>query len=203
MSIVVAVQKRGQIHVASDSQSNYGQTMRLQTDNVLAAKLQRVGASYIGHVGHGLYEDLLNRFVLGPDKTFKFSTRADVFDFFVRFYGELQKAGLVVNTQPDDQQSPFAGLGSEFIVASTHGIFYVCSDMGTTEVRQYIAIGSGRGYALGALHALYGDNELSACTLALAGVKAAMAFDVNCGGEVALFPVVEPIAETLDRIQDR
>ncbi len=61
--------------------------------------------------------------------------------------------------------------------------------MATTGVAKYMAIGSGEGYALGALYALYGQ-DITAYALAQAGVKAAMAFGINCGGDVALYPVV-------------
>ena len=191
MSIIVAVRKHGQIWVAADTQSNYGQTMCLP--NVRTEKVWPVGDSFVGHVGYGVYEDLFARFILGvpaPNEGWRLHTRAQVYDFFLGFYGALQEAGIIVNQQPDDKESPFAGLAAEFVVAGTGGIFYVCADMGTSEIHQYIAIGSGHRYALGALHALYDVEEEGAGSLASVGVEAAMAFDINCGGEVALYPVV-------------
>ena len=51
-----------------------------------------------------------------------------------------------------------------------------------TQFQQYYAIGSGAGYALGALHALYGDH--SPTETARRAVQAAIDLDIYCGGEI-------------------
>jgi ATP-dependent protease HslVU (ClpYQ) peptidase subunit len=91
-----------------------------------------------------------------------------------------------VNDQRPDDESPFGDLDASFLVASSSGIFSVACDMSVTEFAQYYAIGSGAPYALGALHALYGDRA-DAEAIARKAVSAATALDIYCGGATTLF----------------
>ena len=91
---------------------------------------------------------------------------------------------VFVNDQPGkENETPFASLDATFLVASPTGIFLVSSNMSVSEFRQFYAIGSGGDYAIGAVHALY--NEVNdPADLAQRGVRAAIAYDSCCGGEI-------------------
>ena len=55
--------------------------------------------------------------------------------------------------------------------------------MSVTAFQKYYAIGSGTDYALGAVSAIYEDSA-DAVTVCRKAIKAAIDFDVHCGGDI-------------------
>jgi ATP-dependent protease HslVU (ClpYQ) peptidase subunit len=110
---------------------------------------------------------------------------ASIFLFFRNFWKALHQRYAFVNDQCSESDSPFGDLDASFLVAADSGIFYVACDMSVTEFDQYYAVGSGAGYALGAMHALYGGKH-DAEFVARRAVAAASALDIYCGGDVNL-----------------
>ncbi len=183
MSIAVAVRKRDQIVVAADSQESFDDR-RVLRDNHGASKIVRAGSSYIANTGWGAYDNILRDYLARISRPRLGSERA-VFAFFIAFWRQLHKRYQFVNDQPGehDDPTPFADLDSSFLVVNRSGIYYVSSNISVMEFTKYYAIGSGASYALGALHALYGQ-PLAADALARRACEAASAFDVGCGGDI-------------------
>jgi len=183
MSIAVAVRKRDQIVVAADSQESFDDR-RVLRDNHGASKIVRAGSSYIASTGWGAYDNILRDYLARISRPRLGSERA-VFAFFIAFWRQLHKRYQFVNDQPgeNDDPTPFADLDSSFLVVNRSGIYYVSSNISVMEFTKYYAIGSGASYALGALHALYGQ-PLAADALARHACEAASAFDVGCGGDI-------------------
>ena len=182
MSVIVAVRHASQIVIAADTQDNFGD-LRPPAENHEALKLREVGDAVLGSSGWALYDDIFGHY-LAKQRRVRLHDRRSIFDFFVRFWKELHRAYPFVNDQPGkESDSPFANLDASFLVASPGGIFLVSSNMSVSEFRQYYAIGSGGDYAIGALHALYGEVK-SAAKLAERAVRAGMAYDAACGGRV-------------------
>ncbi len=92
----------------------------------------------------------------------------------------------LLNDQANTDKDPFADLDSSFLVASRNGIYGISSNLSVCQFKQYHAIGSGCDYAFGALYALY-DSSLGAEAIARAAVEAAIRFDTDCGGEIAMY----------------
>ena len=182
MSVIVAVRHASQIVIAADTQDNFGD-LRPPAENHEALKLREVGDAVLGSSGWALYDDIFGHY-LAKQKRVRLHDRRSIFDFFVRFWKELHRAYPFVNDQPGKEaDSPFANLDATFLVASPAGIFLVSSNMSVSEFRQYYAIGSGGDYAIGAMHALYGEVKNPA-EIAERAVRAAMAYDACCGGRV-------------------
>jgi ATP-dependent HslUV protease subunit HslV len=184
MSVIVAVRQTSQIVIAADTQDNFGD-LRPPAENHEAIKLREVGDAILGSSGWALYDDIFGHY-LAKRKNVRLHDRKAIFDFFVRFWKELHRAYPFVNDQPGkESDSPFANLDATFLVASPAGIFLVSSNMSVSEFRQYYAIGSGGDYAIGAMHALYGELKNPA-HIAERAVRAGMAYDSACGGRVDL-----------------
>jgi ATP-dependent protease HslVU (ClpYQ) peptidase subunit len=184
MSIALAIEKNGELILAADTLTSFGHT---KVPPVLhaAEKVRRVGASFLATTGWGLYENILDD-VIARRKNIRLGSSEQVFDFFLRLWGDLHKKYSFVNDQIDEKEAgPFGNLDSTFIVAGRAGIFYVGPDMSVTKVKHYFAIGSGAPFALGALHALR-DSKLDAEEIARRAVESAIAFDTYCGGEVQI-----------------
>ena len=187
MSVAVAVSKGRTVALAADTQENFGDRRVLRGDHS-SSKIMKVGASYVAQTGWGLYENILTDYLAkapGP----RFRNEREIFAFFTRFWKRMRKDYSFVNDQPmEDDQSPFADLDASFLIVNSGGIFHVTGQMSVTRFKRFDAIGSGGPYALGALHALYGETH-GAEEIARRACASAVHFDISCGGEIDLFTV--------------
>jgi ATP-dependent protease HslVU (ClpYQ) peptidase subunit len=183
MSIAVAVRTTDQIVLATDSKRTFGGGA-VPVDNLRDVKIRRVGGAYIATTGWGVYTNILEDYLRGARQP-RLVDSASIFTFFRNFWKALHQRYAFVNDQCSETDSPFGDLDASFLVVAASGIFYVACDMSVTEFDQYYAVGSGAGYALGAMHALYGGKN-SAELVARRAVAAATALDIYCGGEVNL-----------------
>jgi ATP-dependent protease HslVU (ClpYQ) peptidase subunit len=189
MSVAVAVRKGGVIAIAADSQENFGDCKMLRR-NLRSSKIVALGSSYLATSGWGLYENILED-QLARGAAPRLGSRAAIFSFFLRLWRQMGKKYSLVNDQPNqDNPSPFADLDSSFLVANRGGIYHVSGNLTVSEFHAYYAVGSGAPYALGALHALFGER-LGAEALARRACEAATEFDVYCGGEIDVFTLKE------------
>jgi ATP-dependent protease HslVU (ClpYQ) peptidase subunit len=187
MSVAVAVSKGRTVAIAADTQENFGDR-RVHRGDHGSSKIMKVGASYIAQTGWGLYENILGDY-LAKAPAPRFRNEREIFAFFNRFWKRMRKDYSFVNDQPmDDDKSPFADLDASFLIVNSGGIFHVTGQMSATRFTRFDAIGSGGPYALGALHALYGE-PLDAKETARRAAAAACHFDISCGGELDVFTV--------------
>ena len=183
MSIAVAVRVADEIVIATDSKRTFG-SGAVPEHNLRDAKMRKIGDAYLATTGWGVYTNIMDDY-LRAGRTPKLTDSASIFSFFRTFWKVLHDRYAFVNDQCSEPDSPFGDLDASFLVASAHGIFYVACDMSVTEFEQYYAVGSGAGYALGAMHTLYGGRQ-SAEAIARRAVAAASALDIYCGGDVNL-----------------
>ena len=189
MSIIVAVSKGRQIVLAADTMHFYG-SRREHTDNLPhRPKVRRIGASFVGGVGWSVYDNIMLHYFRSRKRPPALNNEMAIFDCFLRLWRALKDHYQVVNDQPQkDDESPFASLDSEFLVANRHGIFQVDSDLTVTRFAKYAAVGSGDRYAYGALHQLY-DTKRTAEAIARAAVATAIHFDNTCGVQIECYAV--------------
>lgn len=182
MSIIVAVKKGPYAVIGCDTQSYWG-SVRISTDNHRCVKFRKIGASYVGSTGWGLYDNILDDFLKNV-KNPSLMTSGGIFKFFLRLWKELHEKYTFVNDQCDkDNDSPFGNLDASFLVVNRNGIFHVDCDMSVNPFEKYYAIGAGEDFALGALHCLY-ETDLGAKELAERAVETAINFSTRCGGEI-------------------
>lgn len=187
MSVAVAVRNGRTIALASDTQESLGDRRVLRPDHG-ASKILRIGSSYVGQTGWGLYENILGDY-LAKVGTPRLRSESEVFAFFNRFWKRMRRDYSFVNDQSvGEDKTPFADLDASFLVVNAYGIFHVTSQMSVLRFHRFDAIGSGGCYALGALHALR-DAPLRAEELARRACEAAVHFDVSCGGELDVVTV--------------
>lgn len=182
MSIVVAVKKGNQTVVVADSQVSFG-SMCFPGSNLKVEKIRMIGKSYFTSTGWGLYDDIIDHYLLDKPEV-ELLNREDIFSFFLGLWKALHDKYNFVNDQADSEhESPFGDLDASFLVVNTEGIFLVDSDLSITQFEQYYAIGSGSDYSIGAIHALY-DQKLDATEIAKRAASTAIAFDSKCGGDL-------------------
>ncbi len=181
MSTVVVARKGGTVAIASDSLVTFGET-RLPPGYEANDKMFAVAGSTIGAVGSTAHMPVLRGALaaLAPEEL-QLQTRDGIFETFVRLHPKL-KDRFFLNTKEHDSD-PYESSQFSILVANVHGIFGVESYREVFEFERFWAIGSGRRFALGAMHAVY-EQAKTARELAQAGVLAGCEFDTSSAAPV-------------------
>ncbi|MBA4177255.1 MAG: MFS transporter [Leptothrix sp. (in: Bacteria)] len=183
MSTVVVARLGGTLAIASDSLVTFGET-RLPPGYEANDKMFSMDGAWIGAVGSVAHLPVLRQALaaLAPQER-QLHSREGLFDTFVRLHPQL-KDRFFMNTK-EHESDPYESSQFSIVVASPHGIFGVESYREVFEFERFWAIGSGRRFALGAMHAVYANGR-SAREVAQAGVLAGCEFDTSSAGPVRL-----------------
>jgi ATP-dependent protease HslVU (ClpYQ) peptidase subunit len=183
MSTVVVARKAGMLAIASDSLITFGET-RLPPGYEANDKMFPIAASWVGAVGTTAHMPVLRQALSAlPADELKLHSRDELFDTFLRLHPKL-KEHFFLNTKEHDSD-PYESSQFSILIANVHGIFGVESYREVFEFDRFWAIGSGRRFALGAMHAVF-DKAKTAAEVARAGVLAGCEFDTSSAGPVRL-----------------
>ena len=190
MTTLVAVRKAGQAVIATDALITFGDT-RLSSRFEANEKIFRVetpaGGSYIGMAGTAAHFPVLRKAMAAlPKDQLRLGSKDEVFDTFHKLHPVL-KDTFFLQTKEDDND-PYESSQFSALIANASGIYGLYSYREVFEFKEFWAIGSGRSFALGAMHATWGKAK-TAREVALTGVHAGCEFDKNSGGPVELFTV--------------
>lgn len=183
MSTVVVARKDASVVIASDSLFTFGDT-RLPPGYEANDKMFAVDGSWIAAVGSVAHLPVLQQALaaLSPQER-QLQTRAGLFDTFLSLHPKL-KDRFFLNTKEQDSD-PYESSQYSLLIANAQGIFGVESYREVFEFERFWAIGSGRRFALGAMHAVYARAK-SARDVAQAGVLAGCEFDTSSAGPVRM-----------------
>ncbi|MDB5895994.1 MAG: transporter [Rhodoferax sp.] len=188
MTTVVVVKKAGQVAIAADTLVTFGDT-RLShrfEDNSKIFKVDSVGGpSYIGMAGTVAHFPVLRKALTAlPKGEVRLGSKVEVFETFSRLH-VLLKDSFFLQTKEDDND-PYESSQFTVVVANGTGIYGLYSYREVFEFKEFWGIGSGRSFALGALHASW-NTAKSARELAMQSVVTACEFDKNTAGPVEVF----------------
>ncbi|APW38547.1 MFS transporter [Rhodoferax koreense] len=188
MTTVVVVKKAGQVAIAADTLVTFGDTRlghRFE-DNSKIFKVDGTGGpSYIGMAGTVAHFPVLRKAMTAmPKDQLHLGSKDDVFETFSKLHAVL-KEGYFLQTKEDDND-PYESSQFTVVVANASGIYGLYSYREVFEFKEFWGIGSGRSFALGALHASW-NTAKSARELALQSVNTACEFDKNSAGPVEVF----------------
>ncbi len=174
MSTIVVVKKSGKACIAADTLTSFGD-LRLGSEyDAGHDKILVNGDTHIGIVGSAAHQ-LVMESILSEEKVkTDFSSRRAVFETFRALHPVL-KEKYFLNAK-DEDDDPYESSQIDALVVSSQGIFGVHSLREVSEYTKFWAIGSGCEYALGAMHAVYGNYD-TAEEIAAAGVKAGAEFN--------------------------
>ncbi len=190
MTTLVAVRKAGQAVIATDALITFGDT-RLANRFEANSKIFKVdtpaGASYVGMAGTVAHFPVLRKAMAAlPKDQLRLGSKDEVFDTFHKLHPMLKDV-FFLQTKEDDND-PYESSQFSVLIANSSGIYGLYSYREVFEFKEFWGIGSGRSFALGAMHATW-DKAKTAREVALAGVQAGCEFDKNSGGPVELFTV--------------
>jgi ATP-dependent HslUV protease, peptidase subunit HslV len=181
LSTVVVARKGSTLAIASDSLVTFGET-RLPPGYEANDKMFTVADSIIGAVGSTAHMPVLRGALAAlPPEELQLHSRDALFETFVRLHPKL-KDRFFLNTKEHDSD-PYESSQFSILIANVNGIFGVESYREVFEFERFWAIGSGRRFALGAMHAAWAKAK-SARDVAEAGVAAGCEFDTSSAGPV-------------------
>ncbi|MBS4095215.1 MAG: MFS transporter [Sulfuricella sp.] len=185
MTTIVVVRKNGVAAIAADSLTTFGD-MRLSSDfDVAHDKIMRCGDSYLGLAGSAAHQLVLENLIARNAKM-KLGSRADIYESFRKMHPVLKEECFL--NPKEEEDDPYESSQITALIANPSGIFGVFSMREIFEYKKFWAIGSGREYALGAMHTVY-DQDLSAEEIARIGIEAGIAFDINSALPASLYTV--------------
>jgi len=181
MSTVVVARKGGMVAIAADSLVTFGET-RLPAGYEANDKMFVLAGSWIGAVGSSAHLPVRRQALAAvPADDLLLDSRQGLFDTFLQLH-PLLKDRFFMNTK-ENESDPYESSQFSILVANVHGIFGVESYREVFEFQRFWAIGSGRRFALGAMHAVY-DRAKTAREVAAAGVSAGCEFDTSSAAPV-------------------
>ena len=143
------------------------------------------GISYVGMAGTVAHFPALRKAMATlPKEELKFGSRVEVYDTFLKLHPVLKET-FFLQTKEDDND-PYESSQFTVVIANACGIFGLYSYREVFEFKEFWGIGSGRSFALGAMHAVW-DKAKTAREVAVAGMNAGCEFDKNSAGPIEVF----------------
>ena len=197
MTTLVIVKKDGQVAIAADTLVTFGDT-RLGSRFESNSKILRLdtarGVSYVGMAGSVAHFPVLRKAMNSlPAEQVLLGSKDEIFDTFTRLHPVL-KDQFYLQTKEDDND-PYESSQFSVVIANHTGIYGLYSYREIFEFKQFWGIGSGRSFALGAMHACW-DKAKSAREVALMGVGAGCEFDKNSAPPIELYTLKMKAKET-------
>jgi ATP-dependent HslUV protease, peptidase subunit HslV len=190
MTTVVVVRKAGQIAIAADTLVTFGDTRLAHRyeDNTKIFKVETDnGPSYIGMAGTVAHFPVLRK-AMGsmPREILKLGSKDEVFETFTKLHPYL-KDNFFLQTKEEDSD-PYESSQFSVVIANASGIYGLYSYREVFEFKEFWGIGSGRSFALGAMHAAY-SRVKTAKEVAEAGLQAGCEFDRNSAAPFDVFTI--------------
>ena len=182
MTTLTVVKKGDEVAIAADGLTTFGDTRLARSYKGEHDKILSIAGSWIGICGSSAHHlVLLSAF--SKLENIRLGSRMDVYETFRRLHPILKEHAFL-NTKEDDDD-PYESSQITALIANSSGIYGVYSYREVFEFDRVWAAGSGRNFALGAMHALY-DTPMSAARIAEAGVAAGIEFDTSSGPPIVV-----------------
>ena len=186
MTTIVAVRKGGQVTMAADALVTFGDTRlthRAEANQKIFPIEDAAGQSYFALAGSAAHFLVLQHALAAqPRETLLLRSKHEVFQTFTRLHPVL-KDSFFMQTK-EDEHEPYESSQYTMLLANASGIYGIYSYREVFEFKRFWSIGSGRSFALGAMHAVYDGKSRSSRDIAAAGIEAACEFDRNSAGPV-------------------
>lgn len=175
MTTLVVVRKADSVAIAADSLTTFGDTRLAAVHDRTYDKIVRYRDTYIGLCGSAAHQ-LVFESLLAKHGDLEFEHKSAIFETFRKLHPILKEQHFL--NPKEEEDDPYESTQITALIANANGIFGVYSMREVFEYTQFWAAGTGREFALGAMHARYGQLR-SAEAVAKAGVEAGATFDRN------------------------
>lgn len=176
MSTIVVVKKAGQVVIAADSLTSFGETKCQGKYIQNKDKILSFSNNYIGIVGSSAHSSVFRSIIANHSELLSFKSKEDIFESYLKLHTILKEKYFLTTQESEEEGQEYESSQINAVIANKHGIFGVFSWREVYEYEKFWAIGSGRDFALGAMFAVY-DLLSSAEEIAKIGVSAGGEFD--------------------------
>jgi len=176
------VKKGDEVAIAADGLTTFGDTRLARSYKGEHDKILNIAGSKIGICGSSAHHLVLQS-AFSKLEDIRLGSRMEVYETFRRLHPILKEHAFL-NTK-EEEGDPYESSQITALIANSTGIYGVYSYREVFEFDRVWAAGSGRNFALGAMHALY-DSALSAARIAEAGVAAGIEFDTSSGPPIVV-----------------
>ncbi|MEC5397708.1 hypothetical protein [Uliginosibacterium sp. H1] len=183
MTTLAIVRKNGQVAIAADGLTTFGDTRLSGEYKRDPDKLLYVADSWIGVCGSSAHHLVLESAFAQLEEV-SFDSREEIYDTFRRLHPVLKEHAFLNPKEEDDD--PYESSQVTCVIANATGIYAVYSYREVFDFDRFWAAGSGRSFALGAMYAAY-NSQLSAEDIARLGVRAGVEFDTASGGKIVSY----------------
>jgi ATP-dependent HslUV protease subunit HslV len=183
MTTIVVVRKGPEVAIAADSLTTFGDTRLSSVHDRSYDKIIVTRGTYIGLCGSAAHQLVFDSLLRKHDDL-DFSTKSGVFEAFRKLHPILKEQHFL--NPKEEEDDPYESTQVTALIANPHGIFGVFSMREVFEYTRFWAAGSGREFALGAMHGLYARLK-TAGAIARAGVEAGALFDRNSALPMTLY----------------
>ena len=185
MTTIVVVRKGDEIAIAADSLTTFGDTRLSAEFDRTSEKIVHYKGTHIGLCGSAAHQ-LVFESLLAAHGDLDFSTKGAIFETFRKLHPILKEQHFL--NPKEEEDDPYESTQVTALVANEHGIFGVYSMREVFEYTRFWSVGSGREFALGAMHAEY-PKLRTAAAIARVGIAAGATFDRNSGLPMTLYTV--------------
>jgi ATP-dependent protease HslVU (ClpYQ) peptidase subunit len=185
MTTLVAVRKNDEIAIAADSLTTFGDTRLSAEFDRTPDKIIKYRETFIGLCGSAAHQ-LVFESLLAKHGDLDFADKAGIFETFRKLHPILKEQHFL--NPKEEEDDPYESTQITALVANRHGIFGVYSMREVFEYTRFWAAGTGREFALGAMHTQYARLR-TAEAIARAGIEAGTTFDKNSGLPLTLYTI--------------
>ncbi len=185
MTTIAVAKKNGRVAIAADALTTFGDTRLPRHHQRQHDKILCLHDSYIGLCGSSAHHLVLASALRNMEDV-RLGSRAEVYETFRRLHPILKEHAYL--NPREDEEDPYESSQITTLIANKTGIYGVYTLREVFEFDRFWSIGSGRSFALGAMHAVYGNNR-SAASIAEAGVAAGIEFDTASGPPIVVHTV--------------
>src|SRR5438132_13026764 len=175
MTTVVVVRKSNEVAIAADSLTTFGDTRLSAQYDRASDKIVQFRGNYIGLCGSAAHQ-LVFESLLAKHDDLDFSNKRAIFETFRKLHPILKEQHFL--NPKEEEDDPYESTQVTAVIANSSGIFGVYSMREVFEYTQHWAVGTGREFALGAMHSQY-QRMRNATAVATAGIDAGAMFDKN------------------------
>jgi ATP-dependent protease HslVU (ClpYQ) peptidase subunit len=178
MSTIVVVKKSGLAAVAADSLTTTGTAKDSAEYVVNHEKVIRVGDSLLAISAPTSAKLAIQDYFRNKPET-DLTSVDSIFRTWLELHRALRDRYFMRPEEHEDDA--YESTRADVLIANPAGIFGVAAHRAVQQFSKYYAYGWGSQFALGAMHALYPEPELSAEDIARGAVRAAAEFDTKTG----------------------
>lgn len=189
MSTVTVVKKNQRIAIAADTLAKWGSEKNSAKYVVNHNKIIQVGENYIAITGPASGHHALVHYFSRQKYNLSLRNVNEIFAVWKNLHQAL-KDDYHLDVK-DDSETAFESCSMDILIANPHGIFAVGAHRDVQEFSRFYSYGSGNEYALGAMFAIYDNDNYTAEDIARLGVLASAEFDDSTGDPVTSHVIEE------------